>query len=355
MNNQIAIQTLLNQVSAPGFCVTNGKITAVNPAAAALFLSPETELSSLLGSSAEDYARFPGGALYLTLSIGGIPRSAAVTRMEDSDLFVLDREEDEEAFQSMALISRELRKPLVNVITTAEQLLENQELTDPNDLDRAAKMNRGLMQLLRLVCNLSDVGEYAAASHMEIRDLSAFLGEIMEKADTLTHGTGIQLKSNIPASPIFCQIDGEQLERAVWNLLSNALKFTPRGETVQLSLSRHGQKLHLTVLDTGSGIAGDILSTLFRRYQRQPGIEDARFGLGLGMAIVRTVAANHGGTVLVEQPAGGGSRITMTLALNRNPDAVLRSPIFRPDYSGGWDHGLVELSDVLDACWFGDI
>ena len=109
----------------------------------------------------------------------------------------------------------------------------------------------------------------------------------------------------------------------------------------------YGSGIRLTVEDNGSGIAEAVRSTVFRRYLRQPGIEDSRYGLGLGLAIVRTAAANHGGTVLITPSKEGGSRITMTLAIRQTEDTSLHSPLLRPDYTGGFDHALVELSDCL--------
>ena len=96
---------------------------------------------------------------------------------------------------------------------------------------------------------------------------------------------------------------------------------------------------------TRSRIKGSIHS----RYLRQPGIEDSRFGIGLGMVLIRSTAALHGGTVLIDQPQGSGTRITMTLAIRQNTGGQLRSPMLRVDYSGERDHGLLELSESLPA------
>ena len=110
--------------------------------------------------------------------------------------------------------------------------------------------------------------------------------------------------------------------------------------------------LHLQVLDSGSGIAQQIRSSIFHRYLRQPGIEDSRWGLGLGMVLIRSAAASHGGTVLIDSPTGAGTRVTMTLAIRQRTEAALRSPILRVDYAGERDHGLIELSDSLPAALY---
>lgn len=347
MNDQKTVQNLLDQMPQPGFCVKENTIFALNQAAQAMTLRTGDPVAPLLSVGCEDYALFSGGTMYLTLEIAGQPHSASVLRMEDMDLFLLEQADDTEEFQAMSLVSMELRRPLTNVITSARQLMAEQDLSDPAVADCTARMNQGLMQLMRLVCNLSDAGRYRSFARKETRDASAFFLELFEKAETLTANTGLRLSREVPRETIFTLMDPEQLERAVWNLISNAVKFTPRGGHIQLKLSRRGRRLFLTIADSGSGIAENVRATLFRRYQRTPEIEDSRFGLGLGMVIVRSAAANHGGTVLVDQPEGTGTRFTMTLAIEQSKGSSLCSPMLYPDYSSGWDHGLVELADCL--------
>ena len=79
---------------------------------------------------------------------------------------------------------------------------------------------------------------------------------------------------------------------------------------------------------------------------REPAIEDSRFGLGLGMTLIRSVAADHGGTVLLEQSQG--TRVAMTIAIRKEASGTLRTPKLRiGDYAGGRDLGLLEFSDSL--------
>ena len=91
------------------------------------------------------------------------------------------------------------------------------------------------------------------------------------------------------------------------------------------------------------------MSNVFTRYQRQPGIEDSRFGIGLGMVLIRNAAAAHGGTVLIDQSQGSGTRVTLTIKVQQNPSNTLRSPVLRVDYAGERDHCLLELSEILPA------
>lgn len=351
MDMQSNIQDFLSLVPQPGFCVYMGRIVHVNQAAQALLLEAGQEIAPLLCSGCEEYRDFQSGQLYLTLNIGGIPRNCIVTRMEDTDLFLLDPDSDTEAFRSMELIAMELRTPLANTISNAQQLLQHADPKAP----AAANMNRSLLQMMRMVCNLSDVSRYRESSHMETRDICAFLEELLEKAGALLCSSKVCLTWELHKEPTPCLMDPEQIERAVWNLISNAAKFLPPEGRIHVKLTRHGQRLHLSVSDNGSGIAEEIRNTVFQRYLRQSGIEDSRFGLGLGMVIVRTAAANHGGTVLIDQNGDAGTRVTMTLAIRQNKETRLHSPIFRPDYTGGWDHALLELSDCLPAVLYKEL
>ena len=112
-------------------------------------------------------------------------------------------------------------------------------------------------------------------------------------------------------------------------------------------LTRNGRMLRLSVTDSGSGIAQSVRSSVFSRYLRQPALEDSRYGIGLGMVLIRTAAAHHGGAVLIDQPEGVGTRITMTMSIRQSKQATLRSNVLRVDYAGERDHGLIELSECL--------
>lgn len=348
MEEQNNALEILDRLPRPGFCVRENKIIKANQAAAALLLSPGQDIGPLMHTGSAEYAGFQTGQICLTLSIAGQEHAATVIRMTGMDLFLLDQEEDLEEFRSMALVSMELRTPLMNAIASAKRLSD-----DPGSPD-AAKLNRSLMQMMRLVCNMSDVGRRPDAARMETRDVDAFLLELFEKAQTLSERKA-SLSYEGLGQPVFTLMDPEKLERAVWNILSNCIRFLPEGGRIQARLTRHGCMLHMTVQDNGSGIAEEVRGTLFHRYLRQPGIEDSRYGLGLGLSIIRSAAASHGGTVLIDRCGETGTRITMTIAIRQDDTNLLRSPIFRPDYAGGWDHGLVELSDCLSPELYGDL
>lgn len=343
---------MLDLIARPAFCVKDGMITKVNPAAAAHLIEAGTRIDTILQTGAEEYAAFTGGCLYLNLSVSGTSIGASVTRMQEFDVFCLEQDADNRELQAMALAARELRESLANIMITAERLFPLSAIgDDPVAQEQAAHMNRGLFQMLRVIGNMSDASRYLSdpGTHQEIRNVCALLSEIFVHAAALVADAGITLEYEGLPEPVYCLTDGEKLERAVLNMISNAAKFTGQGGSIQAKLTRRGHKLYLSVTDNGSGIPEQMRGSVFNRFSREPGVEDRRYGIGLGMVLIRATAALHGGTVLVDHPEGAGTRVTMTIAIrSENTDRVC-SPVLRVDYAGEWDHGMIELSDTLSA------
>lgn len=340
MEKNKELRDWLNLLIRPGFYVEEGRITQVNAAAQGLLLEPGMDIGPLITSGLESYRNFQTGCLYVQLTLSGMAFHGCVTKDQAADVFILDADAGDTALQALSLAARELRSPLSAVMHGVQAMREENN-------PQAAALNRGLYQLLRLVGNMSDAGRSPGNARMETADLTAFFDELFEKTAVFAQAAGIRLEYQGLSKPLLCLADRELLERAVLNLLSNAFKFTPRGGTVRVTLFAGGTSLRLSVWDSGPGIAQEIQGNLFSRYLRQPGIEDSRFGLGLGMVLVRSAAAAHGGAVLIDQPEGWGTRVTITVALRREKAEVLRSPTMRIDYAGERDHALTELSDCL--------
>lgn len=340
MEKNKELRDWLNLLIRPGFYVEEGRITQVNAAAQGLLLEPGMDIAPLITSGLESYQNFQTGCLYVQLTLSGMAFHGCVTKDQAADVFILDADAGDTALQALSLAARELRSPLSAVMHGVQAMCEENN-------PQAAVLNRGLYQLLRLVGNMSDAGRSPGNARMETSDLTAFFDELFEKAAVFAQAAGIRMEYQGLSKPLLCLADRELLERAVLNLLSNAFKFTPKGGIVRVTLFTGGTSLRLSVWDSGPGIAQEIQGNLFSRYLRQPGIEDSRFGLGLGMVLVRSAAAAHGGAVLIDQPEGWGTRVTLTIALRREKAEVLRSPIMRIDYAGERDHALTELSDCL--------
>ena len=338
---------ILDMLTCPGFCVQNNRITRVNQAAASMFLIPGTDIQPLLETGSEEYAEFNSGCLCLTLKLHNQSWTASVIRREEEDFFLLERQLEDESLQALALAAKELRGTMTGTLISADQLSKKLDPQDQQIQDQLARLNQSLYRTLRIISNMSDASGWPHLNRQEVRNISAIFREIFEKAQTLAESVHVKISYQGLAQDVHTLADQEQLERAVLNILSNALKFMPGGGTIQATLTRKGRMLRLTIQDSGFGIPENIRATLFRRYLRQSSLEDSRYGLGLGLVIVQSAAAAHGGTVLIDHPKTGGTRVTFTIAIRQDSDASFRSPIRQPDYAGEWDHALLELSDCL--------
>lgn len=338
---------ILDFLICPGFCVSEYTITQCNQAASAMLLTEGTDIRPLMLTGRAEYEAFSGDCMYLKLSIGGRSWGVAVLRRDGADYFLLDLPDQDSALRALSLAARELRSAMAGTMLCTEQLAAHLEDGDAEGQNQLARLNRGLHRTLRLIGNMSDAEGWPHARRQTLTDAGRFFHEVFEKAQALTASLGITLTYTPLQEEVLTLLDREQAERAVLNLLSNALKFTAAGGSIQVSLSRSSRMLRLSLLDSGSGISEDILGTIFSRYLRQPGLEDSRFGLGLGLILVRNAATAHGGTVLIDRPAESGTRFTMTFAIRQSGDALLHSPGLGLDYAGERDHALLELSDIL--------
>lgn len=353
-NNPMA---LLETNTNPVFCVQNRSVIYTNAAAKTRGVEIGTNINDLLTTGKQEYAQFSGQCLYLCLELCGSTCAASVSREGDFDVFVLETDEDEKALQALALAARELRAPLASIMTVSQRFFceDDAEKTE-EDRDQIRHMNKGMYQLLRIISNMSDASRYTRfRAPSEAIEIAAFFDEVMEKGAALAQQAKVNLKYTGMAQPAFAVVNPEQLERAVYNLLSNALKHSPEDGTVCVKLRKKDDMLYLTVQDQGQGIPTDLRSSVFKRYHREPGVEDGLNGIGLGMVLVKAAAAAHGGTVLMEQLPEGGLRVTVTLRLTQDNNGAVRSPAHRVDYLGELDHALVELSDALPAEAFQDI
>lgn len=332
---------ILDLMTQPVFCVRDGQILYRNHAAKQLFIEPGLPVDELLGDATEDYGQFEGSALYLNLTLPGITLGASVTRLEDMDIFVTEQPHSE--LQAMSLAATQLRQPLSDVL-----LILNQADVQANPA-YLGQLNRRLFQMQRLVFNMSDAARYATDSTLPkySMNICSVVEELFKKVELLAERSGITLIHSCPQERIMTLLNVEKLERAVYNMISNAMKVTVAGGTIEAKFTCRQQRLYLSVRDYGRGIPHEVLGNIFTRYLRHPGICNGDEGLGLGMSLIRSAALEHGGAVWIDHPDGVGTRVTISLAIRKNPDSMVRSDVLSWDYAGDYDHALVELSDSL--------
>lgn len=357
MDKQDPSISMINMFQYPVFCVQNGIITKANQYAQAYQIATGQSIADYLQEHAQDYAEFSGGCLSLDLSISGKLFPVTVMRSGDSDIFHMQPDSDLTQLRAMALVAQQLRQPLSNVLTATDALFPDSAIQDdPAKKELAAQINRGLFQLLRQVGNLSTVGGMGenGVPVMETRDVVALIDELLMGCVPLAEQAGRKITCSIVGEKIGSLVSEDIMVRGVYNLIANAIKFSPDGSEITVKLTRSGKQLHLSVQNEDNGLGQDM-GNLFLRYLRSPGIEDGRHGIGLGIQLIRYAASVHHGSLLMDQPEKGQIRFTLSFPIRQSASHSLHAPVMYIDYLGGRDHALVELSDVLPASLFEDI
>lgn len=241
--------------------------------------------------------------------------------------------------EGVSNLSHDLRSPLTATVACLETLdqrwasdtPQGERADDRRLIAMALRNTRNAAQLVRSLGDLAQLDEPEFKLHTELLDLSEVLDDIALRFAERAAQRGVRLhyQHDALAPPPFAEVDIELLERAIANLLDNALKFTPEGGQITLAVSASGGDsgnsgdnagaaawVNISVADTGSGIADKDLPRLFDRLYQSPGSvapASSEGGKGLGLAIVKRIAELHRGSVAVRSAAGQGTRVTLTL------------------------------------------
>ncbi len=224
------------------------------------------------------------------------------------------READQRKDRFLAVLAHELRNPLAP-IRNALRLMRGLGGDEP---DRAMA-ERQVIHLARLVDDLMDVSRVATGK-IELRKRTIDLGTVarraIEAARSAIDARGLALALEIPREPVFVEADPTRLEQVLWNLLSNAAKYTDPGGTIRLTAAREGDDAVVRLADTGIGIEPAMLAQVFEMFvqaREVAGRSDG--GLGLGLSLVKTLVELHGGRVEASAPRSAGAGSTFTVQL----------------------------------------
>ncbi len=228
----------------------------------------------------------------------------------------------------LAIVSHELRTPLTVILGWAKVL--HAADTRPDQAPRAvAAIERNAMAQARVVGDLLDVSRILTGKlrlEMQSLDLRAVVQAEIDDLRPTVERKGITLDADVSAVGEIVG-DAGRLQQVCWNLLANAMKFTPRGGRVEVRLVERDDAVDLVVSDTGEGVPASFLPHVFERFrQAEATLTRSHGGLGLGLSLVRDLVELHGGTVRVESP-GDGQGTTFTVTLPKHaPSPPVRPP-----------------------------
>lgn len=240
----------------------------------------------------------------------------------------------------------QLRGALSNLYFAAARLAPASAREGDPELDaKAALVDQSYYRLVRLVNDLSAI-RYLDDKLLSLQDadIVEFVAELFAKAASLAPLRGLETRLVCAADYHVCAFCPDALEQLLYQLLSNAFKFTPPGGLITVELKLSGKHVLLSVEDTGVGIPPERLETLFDSYHQAEKPAPPPQGLGLGLALCRGIAQGHGGAITAESRQGKGSRFTFSMP-DRLSQAVFSDVPF--DYSGGFNRALMALADAL--------
>ncbi len=260
--------------------------------------------------------------LSVSPAVGGhaiSPRPHTSPESDRSARSLTDLDRAKTAF--LANVSHEFLTPLTLLLAPLEDTLQKEpgELA-PDDRARIETAHRNALRLLKLTNTVLDFIRMEAGrieASYEAADLARLTSDLAGTFRSAVERAGLRLRVDCPPLPEPVFVDHEMWEKIVFNLLSNALKFTFEGE-IEVALKSRGERAELSVRDTGTGIPETELPRLFERFHRVRGSHARTVeGSGLGLALVQEFARLHGATTRVESELGHGTSFTIAIPFGR--------------------------------------
>jgi two-component system, OmpR family, sensor kinase len=229
--------------------------------------------------------------------------------------------------------SHELKTPLMVLRAGVERALVHPGVPAEilQSLDETLAQINEMTELVESLLTLARADEGRAPLAVEDCDLRDLVGDVAETTGMLGESAGITVTSEIPDTPVRLSVDRHRIQEMLLNLVTNAIKYTPKSGRIALRLQDQGDAVVLTVQDTGIGIAPGDLPHIFDRFWRADPARSRtgeRPGTGLGLAITKWIAEAHGGSITVQSRPGRGTSFSVRLPKSPGP-AALSAPAFQ--------------------------
>lgn len=220
----------------------------------------------------------------------------------------------------MSMAAHDLRTPLTTIFGFADMLLEDLQLGDQVEKEILAVIRAQSERLHRLIADLLDV-ERIERGKLTLKsaecDLNKITFEVLQSLKPLCEMRHLVLVVNLPNPPLLLCGDAARIWQILYNLISNAIKYTAERSPIQIDIYQQGEQAILKVADSGRGMTKPQLARLFDLYYRTAEAKSSTvLGSGLGLYIVKTMVEAHNGTVTVESEINKGTTFTVHLPLN---------------------------------------
>ena len=220
---------------------------------------------------------------------------------------------EEQRRRLLADVTHELRTPLTIMQGNLEALLDGLYPADAEHLEPILDETRVLSRLIDDLRTLSLAEAGALTLHRESTDIGDLVSDSVASFRTQADGAGISLVSAVEDGLPQIEVDPVRMREVLSNLLSNALRYTPRGGSVRVGASASDGKVRISVKDSGPGIAAEALPHVFDRFYKS----EESHGAGLGLAIAKSLVVAHGGEIEATSVPGQGTEMRVTLPVAR--------------------------------------
>jgi PAS domain S-box-containing protein len=275
---------------------------------------------------AEEFARRAAMAIDNAIAVKALEDAQTRERGLRREAEIANRGKDE----FLATVSHELRTPL-NAIVGWTMTLRTRKL--PAEIDRPlAIIERNAHAQTKLIEDVLDVSRIVSGKlslNLGPTNVSEAVEAAIETVAPAAEAKSITVMSDVSDDTLTITADAQRLQQVIWNLLTNAVKFTPKGGTVSANALRIGSEILIRVSDTGEGIRPEVLPLVFEPFQQADSSTTRRHGgLGLGLSIVKHIVTAHGGTVRAESDGPGkGATFVVQLPARAAVPAVAPRPL----------------------------
>jgi signal transduction histidine kinase len=250
----------------------------------------------------------------VALIISGLVTRAHADRLAARDAAERERRAREDRDRLIATVSHDLATPL-SVLATTVQFARRVGNVAEVDLARLlVRLETATARAISLVRTLTDAQALDSdgfALNLGVHDVRALVAPIVQMLDRVSERHPLVLA--VPAGPVLVRGDADRLQRVIENLVNNAIKYSPEGGTIEVSITTEDRSVVVRVRDHGIGISAEALPHIFERSYRATEAAATAPGLGLGLSIAAHVVALHGGTISAQPGDGGGTVVTMRL------------------------------------------
>jgi len=264
------------------------------------------------------------------------------------------READRRKDEFLATLAHELRGPLAPLRNALEMM--KHASSHPALIEQSrATMERQLSQLVRLVDDLIDVSRITRDRielRMERVELASIIQQSIEACRSLAACSAQEITAELPGRPVYLRADAVRLAQVFTNILNNACKYSDRNGRIDLAAVRDGDEVHVSIRDSGVGIAPEHLSSVFDMFtQLDRTLERAHGGLGIGLSLVKRLVEMHGGRVTAasEGPGRGSEFVVRLPVLEMQEDAEPEPTAPAAPPCGGGPRRFLIVDDNVDA------